>query len=323
MKQDWVRRNLPADAAAKPAPPISFAYDGRPSSTFLAAWDRKSEARRLDEARSEATLTWTDAATGLQVRLVAVEYADYPVVEWTAWFKNTGQAATPILSDIQGMDLAMRGAKDEFTLRTIRGDDCSPASYQPIEMKLDANPRDFASSGGRPTNGAYPCFNVETAREGFIAALGWPGQWSARFHHDAPGVLHVRGGQQQTHLKLQPGEEIRTPLAVLLFWKGDAIAAQNLWRRWMVAHNVPRPGGKLPGRLMTTCLGLHQSEAGENAYIDIFVKNGVRFDYWWMDAGWYTGSSWWDWSASAPGSPTRSGSPTASRASPTTPTPTG
>ena len=26
--------------------------------------------------------------------------------------------------------------------------------------------------------------------------------------------------------------------------------AQNLWRRWMLAHNVPRPGGKLPGLAM-------------------------------------------------------------------------
>ena len=294
MKLDWARRNLFADAAARPAPPISFVYDGHPSAALLAAWDHKAETRRLDDARSQATQTWTDAATGLQVRLVAVEYADYPVVEWTAFFKNTGQAPTPVLSDLQGMDLAMRGAKDEFILHTIRGDDCSPASYEPIEMKLDANPRDFAPGGGRPTNGAYPCFNVESAGEGFIAALGWPGQWSARFVKEGPGLLRVRGGQQQTHLKLLPGEEIRTPLAVLLFWKSDAIAAQNLWRRWMVAHNVPRPGGKLPGRLMTTCMGLHQSEAGENDFIDLFLKNGVHFDYWWMDAGWYTGSSWWD-----------------------------
>jgi hypothetical protein len=27
-----------------------------------------------------------------------VDYADYPAVEWTVWFKNTGTANTPILA---------------------------------------------------------------------------------------------------------------------------------------------------------------------------------------------------------------------------------
>ena len=50
---------------------------------------------------------------------------------------------------------------------------------------------------------------------------------------------------------LLPGEEVRTPLTVLQFWDGDWIRAQNIWRRWMVEHNLPRPGG----RLVTTHYG--------------------------------------------------------------------
>jgi hypothetical protein len=27
----------------------------------------------------------------------------------------------------------------------------------------------------------------------------------------------------------------------MLFWQGgDTVRAQNLWRRWMIAHNLPR-----------------------------------------------------------------------------------
>jgi alpha-galactosidase len=286
--------DLPVAEPTAGGPLISFVYDGRPSQFFLSSWARKQETRDLDKARAQHAITWTDAATGLEVRLIAVEYRDFPAVEWTAYLKNTGQAPTPILSDVQGMDLEFRRAADQFVLRTIRGDDCSAASYQPIEIRLDHQAKDFAPAGGRPTNGAFPCFNVETAGEGFIAALGWPGQWSARFWHEGPGLLRVRGGQERTHLSLAPGEEIRTPLAVLLFWKSDYIRSQNLWRRWMVAHNLPRPGGNLPGQLFSTCMGLHQSAAGEIGYIDMFAKNGVKFDYWWMDAGWYAGPSWWD-----------------------------
>jgi alpha-galactosidase len=32
---------------------------------------------------------------------------------------------------------------------------------------------------------------------------------------------------------------------VLEAWKGDWLRGQNLWRRWMLIHNVPRPGGRL------------------------------------------------------------------------------
>ncbi|MDP7288943.1 MAG: hypothetical protein QGH94_13220, partial [Phycisphaerae bacterium] len=53
-------------------------------------------------------------------------------------------------------------------------------------------------------------------------------------------------GQELTHFKLLPGEEVRTPLIALLFWQGDWIRAQNLWRRWMMAHSMPKPGGRLP-----------------------------------------------------------------------------
>ena len=88
-------------------------------------------------------------------------------------------------------------------------------------------------------------------------------------------------------MKLLPGEQIRTPLCVLMFWKGDVVRSQNLWRRWMFAHNIPRPGGKLPQPFTSICMGLQQSEAGEIKNIHSYIDNGVKQDYWWMDAGWY------------------------------------
>ena len=57
---------------------------------------------------AERTTTWTDPKTGLEVRCVSVEYSDFPVVEWTVYFKNAGKAATPILADMQGMNVSFR-----------------------------------------------------------------------------------------------------------------------------------------------------------------------------------------------------------------------
>ena len=80
--------------------------------------------------------------------------------------------------------------------------------------------------------------------------------------------MRVAAGQELTKFRLLPGEEVRTPLVVLQFWKGDRIHSQNVWRRWMIAHNLPRPGGTLPPPFTSACMGLHQSEASEIGYID-------------------------------------------------------
>ena len=64
-------------------------------------------------------------------------------------------------------------------------------------------------------------FNLERNKnDGLIVVVGWPGQWAADFIRDADRGLQVRAGQELTHFKLHPGEEVRSPLSVLQFWKG-------------------------------------------------------------------------------------------------------
>jgi alpha-galactosidase len=244
-------------------------------------------------------LTHTDPKTGLVVRSAAVEYADFPTVEWTLYFKNTGGADSPILEGIQALDLRLdHGAQGEFVLDHHRGDSCTPDSYQPLETVLaPKSEQRFAPDGGRPTNGRWPYFRIRRGGGGLIAAIGWPGQWAASFTRDEQSGLRVRGGQELTHFVLHPGEEVRTPLIVLQFWKGDPLEAQNVWRRWMLAYNTPRPGGKAPPPMLTSCSGgffpgLKCNQADEFRFIDTYTRQGIRLDYWWMDAGWYPCDAW-------------------------------
>ena len=85
-------------------PPFSFTYGDTESSELLKDWELKSDVRQLDNQRTEHTLAYTDPETGLIVRCIAVEYHDFPTVEWTLYFKNTGCEDSPILSDIQALD---------------------------------------------------------------------------------------------------------------------------------------------------------------------------------------------------------------------------
>jgi alpha-galactosidase len=281
--------------------PFSFVYDGRASIDALKDWkmDRKSE--KIDASRTRHTTTYTDPKTGLEVRWVAVEYADFPTVEWTVYFKNTGSVDTPILSDIRALDTRFeRGGQAEFVLHHQKGTFVRADDYEPLTTTLGPDAKlDFAPPGGRPCGAVFPYFNFAWGGEGLIAVVGWPGQWSAEFARDSLNGIQLRAGQQLTHLTLHPGEEIRTPLVVLQFYKGDWLRAQNVWRRWMIAHNLPRQAGKLPPVQLTPCSShqfgemINANEENQKLFVDRYIEEGMKPDYWWMDAGWYVNASGW------------------------------
>ncbi len=280
--------------------PFSFVYGGKASADLLKDWPCRRNTQKLDAHRTERISEWTDPATGLQVRLMGIEYGDFPTVEWVARFKNTGTGDTPVISDIQAVDIRLeRSGPGEFILNHHAGDDCSPNSYAPQTVTLGPKlEHRFAPAGGRPTSVGFPYFNLEWPGEGLIVVIGWPGQWAAQFTRDAGDGVRVRGGQELTRFKLHPGEEARTPLIALQFWQGDRVRAQNLWRRWMLAHNLPRTrDGKLPPPILSSCSGgffpgIRTSEESEFQFINGFTQAGVKLDYWWIDAGWYNCADW-------------------------------
>ncbi len=303
---DMPLRDLRPELGPAPLPrtsdlPISFVYGGKPSDELLANWPKKSGKRKLDASRAEHTFTWTDPRTGLEVRCVAVEYRDFPVVEWTVHFRNTGREDTPILESVQPLDARLeRGPAGEFVLHGNKGDWCAPQSYEPYQLTLGpGTSQRFAPDGGRPTNGpkGWPYFNLQQPGGGLIFAVGWPGQWACSFTRDNARTLRVIAGQAETHLYLKPGEEIRTPLIAALFWQGaDTLRAQNVWRRWLMAHNVPRVNGRAPEPMLQMQCYRTFEKGGEKDLFDTvkeFNQAGIPFDLCWRDAGWYPCKGSW------------------------------
>ncbi len=290
-------RRIPIGA---PAPPdhacVGFTYGGQP-------WDDLRGAAVLAEEELPGTadyalrrLTQT-ADDGLQVILEFRAYRAFPAVEWTARFRNTGRRATPVLEAIRSLDLTLPGGA---ILHHFRGDDNTAEGYEPHTAELKAGCRlEFAPVGGRPTNRSWPYYNLEypARQRGVFIVVGWAGQWAACFQHDAGyGLTRVTAGQELTHFTLLPGEEVRAPLSVLLFWHGDRLRSHNLWRRWMMACNLPRPGGRLPAPFLAANWGSEMHRADESsqlAFLERYAAERIPLDYWWMDAGWYPCAGDW------------------------------
>lgn len=297
--QQWMAARFDGPSQDHQAEPFfSFIYDGKPSTDLLHSWHVARTSRQIDHARIERTLTYTDPRTGLSVRCVGIQYSDFPTVEWTVYFKNTGTTDTPILEDIQAIDLTLvRSGDGEFVLRRTKGDTCAIDSFQPLEQTLAPETSvQLAPGGGRPTNGENPYWNFQTGSEGLIVVLGWPGQWSSKFERDGGRALRIRAGQELTHFTLHPGEEVRSPLAVLQFYEGDWIRGQNLWRRWMVSHNIPRPNGRLVPTHYGACWSdpLHPVGEIELAILGGYIREQIPLDFYFIDAGWYPGTrDWW------------------------------
>ncbi|MEA1952721.1 MAG: alpha-galactosidase, partial [Planctomycetota bacterium] len=295
----WVTaklREAPKDASLKIGPPFSFIYGGKASAELLKTWKRELLTKKLDANRSEYTLKYTDPKTGLVVTCVSIRHHDFPTVDWTVYLKNTGKADTPIIEKLQAIDDRFeRDARCEFLLRHCVGALSTALDYGPRKTKLaPGESKRFAPVGGRSTNHAWPYFNLQYGDGGMIAAVGWPGQWAAVFTCDKKQGLHITAGQELTRFKLLPGEEVRTPRVVLQFWRDrDWIDSQNVWRRWMMAHNMPKPGGKLPPpHLLGSSARMYAEmtkadEASQTMCIDRYLAEDIKLDYWWMDAGWY------------------------------------
>ncbi len=237
-QQAWIDSHL----GEKPGEPFfSLLYDGKPAAKALRLWDRIRQMGVLDANRRRISVTWRDPATKLAVRCEAVEFCDFPVVEWTLHLTNEGKTATPILSEIRPLAVSLAASPAESsTIYFAKGGVAALDDFAPQEHGLGLGSRfELHSSGGRSSNGVLPFFNARTGGRGLIEAVGWTGNWAAQFDRALDGQLSLAAGMRKTHLKLLPGESIRTPRILLLFWQGDRMESQNLLRRFLLAHHAP------------------------------------------------------------------------------------
>jgi alpha-galactosidase len=271
-------------------PPFSFLYGGKPSSEFLKSWTCTRKSKKLDDDRTLQTVEYTDPETKLQVICEATHFNEFPAVEWVVYFKNAGAADTPVLEKVQALDINfLRGKADsEYRLHYAVGSVCETKDFAPLEKTLLPNTAfTLAPLGGRSSSGTMPFFNLESADSGLIGAIGWTGQWNACFTRDEGTNLNIQAGLEVTHFKLHPGEQVRGPRILLLFWKGDRLRSHNVFRSLIVRHYTPRPDGKpLQPPICYGSWGMMKEEEHFKK-IHNLAKKKLPGDYYWVDAGWY------------------------------------
>ena len=274
--------------------PFSFLCDGKSSRSFLSSWSRSVSSEELD-GFSRHTLKFLDPASGLELRCEALKFKRHPAVEWVLYLKNNGAADSPLLEAINPLDLALCGGKEPAILHHSFGSACVETDFLPMESKLKAPATQIslAPNGGRSSDSALPFFNLEWNGQGMVFGIGWSGQWAAQVQRDGACVT-VTAGQETSHFKLRPGEEVRTPRIAILNWEGSSwIDGCNLFRKLVLDHYTPRIDGKLPIPPVTENTwfifnqGNEVTEENQKALMPAMKKAGI--EGYWLDAGWFEG----------------------------------
>lgn len=271
--------------------PFSFVYGGRHSSEFITNWNYEIQEEVSDKKRIR-TLILTDPETRLQVRCVAIIYTDIPGVDWTLYFTNKGDRDTPILEKVKALDVSIAiGVGTIPVLHRLRGSSCSVADWLPFSEPIPQGKHiDFAPIGGKSSQETCPFFNLECGNRGVITAIGWSGQWCAEVENTQGNSLRIQAGMQNMQLSLHPGETIRSPRIMQLYWSGnDLNRSYNLFRQTMLSHVVPKVNGKTAtppiAHLSTSFYELNNSTES-NVLSHLESIKGLGFEIFWLDAYW-------------------------------------
>jgi alpha-galactosidase len=299
MTENWVNTHfLNTDAQL----PFSFQYGGKSATEWLAQSSRSVTALPPSVGAASFRLNWTEAQAGLSVTCEVMHFHDFPAVEWTVFLKNTGTADSGVIEDVQPLDIGLTRAQEaEFVLHHHRGSSCEKTDFLPLVQGLGPYAeKQLACIGGRSSDGTLPFFSLDYDGACIIFGIGWSGGWAASLARDAEKGIQIRAGMKQTHFRLHPGEEVRTPRILMFFSDTPAGASrQNQFRKFILSHHTPQANGQ-PVQLPLAASTWHKHNCGngvteqnQKEFIAHVVSAGIPLECYWLDAGWYDGVGNW------------------------------
>jgi alpha-galactosidase len=275
--------------------PFSFSLGGQSSRAFLPQWKQDVHTEQLDGNRLQRTVTLQDPKTGLELKVVVTIYTDTPGVDWTLYLSNHGTKDTPVIEDLNALDVTLNpGVGTAPVLYRLRGSLAQANDWQPYEDSLKPGREiEFAPTNGKSSEGVSPYFTLQYGGGGVITAVGWSGGWRAATEWQKDGKLRLQAGLQSLHLRLHPGESIRSPRILQLYWFGNNTPrAYNLFRETMLSHIVPRVDGAIvvpPIAHLSTSFYETNESTEKSVLSHLESIRGLGFEVFWLDAYWTKG----------------------------------
>jgi len=137
--QQWISKHFNPDSST--TPPFFFRLGDTSSTQLLKSWQFKSTTNIPDAEREVHVLTWIDPVSNLEIHCTATVWKGFPAIEWVLHFINNGMQNTPIIEQIQALNLEI-GTEKQCRLTHALGDDNSAASFAPVTDVL----RPFSST---------------------------------------------------------------------------------------------------------------------------------------------------------------------------------
>ncbi|HRR95374.1 MAG TPA: alpha-galactosidase [Candidatus Ratteibacteria bacterium] len=279
--------------------PFSFIYNNIPSSSFINKWEKHIEKEEENNCIFYK-ISWIDPETSLLVKVDIKVFKDFPGIEWVVYFENKGSKDTPIIKDINALDISLATGNLHINpiLHQLHGDSCDENTFLPFDTSLPLNEElKISPTGGRSSSiSGFPFMNFQYLHQGVFLSIGWTGQWAVSFNRskDQNYETHIKAGLELTHLKLHPGEKIRSPRILLMQWRQDRWEAHNLFRQLLLTHYVPKIDGKIPEMpIVLQTFDRYRTKPGwatEKGQIEA-VKATYKLgcDAYWLDAAWFEG----------------------------------
>lgn len=272
--------------------PVSYKIDGESYKGIPAAFSPVCEKKLIDASVVTRTYKASIKGTPLELSVECVEYRDYPVWEWTAYFTNKGDENSPVISEFYGMD-GVLPIGENVTLFHNNGDFCSHSGLETTESRLSVGDAFSAQNkNGRSCDRAWPYYRIISDRACYNIAIGWPGNWESNIELTGEG-LRFKAKQACTRFYLLPGETVRSPRMLVMGFEGSSDKGINLYRRFYFDHMLSRSKGSALGpKIVSSFSGGGEeftlaTEENQVTAINKMVEKGLTPDIWWIDAGWY------------------------------------
>lgn len=267
-------------------------------------------------------LTWKDPETGIVCEVHLTRYERFAAAEWTIYLRNESSNDSARIHDFSALDSSWTspvmpilwrtegsdGRREDFRFFGQQMRQSMWTESRNLQLNSQTNrayrvglSNSLFEADERPSATWLPFFNLQTGDDGLIVGLGWNGAWRAGFEQGGDRTTRITAGMERLDTILHPGEQIRSPLILVLYYEGTVRHAQNVFRQFALKYHTPqRPMASDESQEPNTataarpvelpiCLNAwggtptsEHLEAIANA-----VDRNLPYDCYWIDAGWY------------------------------------